>query len=50
MEDDVKTIVKENQMTRDDDGVTKAMYSDKEYYSCVVLSESGKTVYLHFYQ
>lgn len=31
MEDDVKTIVTENKIIRDDDGVTKAMYSDKEY-------------------
>ena len=30
-------------MTRDEDGVTKAMYLDKKYYLCVVLSESGKT-------
>lgn len=32
----------ESHVIKEDNGTTKAMYSDKQYYPCVVLSESGK--------
>ena len=32
----------DSKIKREDDGTTKAMYVDKRYYPCVVLSESGK--------
>ena len=42
IEDSVKSIVTDSEIKREDDGITKAMYMDKRYYPCVVLSESGK--------
>ena len=41
IEDDVKMKVMKSQV-KTDDGTTKAMYLDKQYYPCVVLSESGE--------
>ena len=41
IEDSVKVIVTEKELMKED-GTTKAMYLDKKYYPCVVLSESGK--------
>ena len=40
-EDNIKTVVVESDVIKDN-STTKAMYSDKKYYPCVVLSESGK--------
>ena len=41
IEDNVKFIVDETEL-RKDDNKTSAMYLDKNYYPCVVLSESGE--------
>ena len=46
IEDNIKTVVKEKQVTKEDNGATKAMYSDKQYYPCVILSESGKFFFI----
>lgn len=42
IEDNIKAVVVESHVIKEDNGTTKAMYSDKQYYPCVVLSESGK--------
>ena len=42
VEDNIKAVVVESQVIKEDNGTTKAMYSDKQYYPCVLLSESGK--------
>ena len=42
IEDNIKAVVVESHVMKEDNGTTKAMYSDKQYYSSVVLSESGK--------
>ena len=41
IEDDIKFIVDETGLKRDENNTT-AMYHDKKYYPCVVLSESGE--------
>ena len=41
IKDNVKFIVDETEL-RKDDNKTSAMYLDKNYYPCVVLSESGE--------
>ncbi|KAL9952982.1 hypothetical protein ACROYT_G040319 [Oculina patagonica] len=40
IEDNIKTVVLESQVIKEDNGTTKAMFRDKQYYPCVVLSES----------
>ena len=43
IEDNIKTVVVESHVIKEDcNGTTKAMYSDKQYYPCVGLSEGGK--------
>ena len=32
----------ESHVIKEDNGTTKAMYSDKQYYPCVILSKNGK--------
>lgn len=46
LEDNIKSIVTENQVIKEDTGLVKAMYLDKQYYSCLVLGESGNFLYL----
>ena len=45
IKDNVKTTVTEGEINFKDD-TTCAMYQDKKYYPCVVLSESGKITLL----
>ena len=47
IEDNVKIIVDETELRKEDDNTTTAMYVDKMFYPCVVLSESGE--FLPFY-
>ena len=47
IEDNVKFIVDETDL-RKEDNTTSAMYLDKKYYPCVVLSESGEFLPLFF--
>ena len=42
IEDNVKIIVDETELRKEDDNTTTAMYVDKKFYPCVVLSESGE--------
>lgn len=36
LEDNIKSIVTENQVIKEDTGLVKAVYLDKQYYSCLV--------------
>jgi len=47
IEDNVKFIVDETEL-RKEENRTSAMYLDKKYYPCVILSESGEFLPLLF--
>ncbi|RMX52644.1 hypothetical protein pdam_00022938 [Pocillopora damicornis] len=46
IEDNVKFIVDETEL-RKEDNTTSALHLDKNYYPCVVLSESGRCIYIY---
>lgn len=47
IEDNLKFIVDETEL-RKENNTTSALYLDKKYYSCMVLSESGEFLPLIF--